>query len=290
MRKVNNTTLYKLFIILLAATTFASYSYGHWTKVITVDGYVITGEWNGGIQERPELLLTKQIDGVYEGCGWTFPGDWPPDKVHPTEPWIRIGSRNTPLIPSIFKITLTLKNNYPETMYDIYVTDPFHHKFVPLYYEYDMAGTIYTHTIGPSVDTWDDSVTPELGDHEIISTIYKITGGGSKVYWKTEWYVDELAEGEEYTLVMWVATTSNGNFYHPTDYCGDELPINEGVTLKVTYDDVEYEETSEEICFKTKSDITLPTGYSKLVLCDGTAFTFPYPDPPEYLYIPLPTP
>ena len=84
-RRANKiTSITKVLVFLLIATTLTGAAYGHWSKVVTIDARITTGSWD--IQEIQGAGLIKKVDGIY--CN---------DPDHANARTIRFYKKNKPI-------------------------------------------------------------------------------------------------------------------------------------------------------------------------------------------------
>ncbi len=178
---VSNGVLMAL-VAVVAVSSLLGGIYGGWTDRVEVRGSAKMAHW------RPRLELRKTLDG-------TFTDAVTGETLTDPSPYIAIAS----VFPSLFKMTVEVRNTGSVPIYDIVVTD------------------VIENTVAPS----DISVTQ--GSYIVISEGKKDEEWDGVYFGFNEvtWTVGELQPGDEATMTVWISTLMNpSNKYEPTS--GDE--------------------------------------------------------------------
>ena len=191
-KKVLNRVSFLLFTVIVASSILGVI-YGGWTDRVEILGSAKMAHW------KPRLEIRKTLDGTFTDA---VTGE---TRTEPS-PYIAIATS----FPSLFKMTIEVRNTGSVPIYDIVVID------------------VIENTVGPS----DISVTQ--GFYTVVSDGKKNEGwdGVHFDFNEITWTAGVLQPGEEAMMTVWISTLMNpSGKYEPTS--GDEgdrqdVEINRG--------------------------------------------------------------
>lgn len=191
-KKVMNRVSLLLFVTIVASSLIGVI-YGGWTDRIEIQGSAKMAHW------KPRIEIRKTLDG-------TFTDAKTGETLTEASQYIAIAAQ----FPSLFKITIEVRNTGSVPVYDIVVTD------------------VIENTVAPS----DISVTQ--GSYNVVSD------GKNNEPWDGEhfgfneitWDVGTLQPGEEAVMTVWISTLMNpSGKYEPTsgdEGDGQDIEMNRG--------------------------------------------------------------
>jgi len=186
-----------LFVFILTATCMIGGLYGGWTDRIVFEGSAKIACW------KPKIEIKKTLDG-------TFTDPWTGETLsEPNRDYIAVAAS----FPSLFELTIYVRNSGSITLYDVVVEDTIENNVAPVELE-PSKGYVEVYSYSAGHKPWDGV---HFGFNEVT------------------WFIGELEPGEMVYLRMVIATLQNpAGKYEPTS--GDDgdsqwVLINRGAAV-----------------------------------------------------------